>query len=228
MTFFREPTRQEQTLINRALDRWGVFDALEGKKFLVHESGKVCLVSPELADIVIKMEEMVGQQPRRQRQPEMAGLAIGDLGKKKKQFVPTLAGAGLFARIGGRGKKRRYYVKVGHNAEKLVLYGRDVMGDSITEASPELDENELVILVNDGGEAIGIGRTRFSGKGILQKGRVTVTTLADAGSYLRDEDETTKEAQAKMARKNSGENDDDNNNGKGDDALTRRQRDPAR
>lgn len=170
---FRMPTRQEQTLVNRALDRWDVFDALKGQELLMHgDSGKVCLVSPELASVAMKV------------QPDMAGLAIGGLGKKK-QFTPTLAGAGLFARAGGKGK---YYVRVGQNAEKLVLYGRDVMGESIAEASPELGENELVIILNPEGEAIGIGRTRFSGKSILQKGRVTITTLADAGSYLRDED----------------------------------------
>jgi 60S ribosome subunit biogenesis protein NIP7 len=169
---FRMPTLQEQTLVNRALDRWGVFDALKGHALLVHGgSGKVCLVSPELASVAMKV------------QPAMAGLAIGELGKKK-QFTPTLAGASLFARAGGRGK---YYVRVSQNAENLVLYGRDVMGESIVEVSPELGENELVIILNLGGEAIGIGRTRFSGKSILQKGRVTITTLADAGSYLRDE-----------------------------------------
>jgi ribosome biogenesis protein Nip4 len=61
------------------------------------------------------------------------------------------------------------------------------MGDSIASVSDGLDENELVILLNGKREAIGVGRTRFAGKSILQKGRITVTTLADAGQYLRDE-----------------------------------------
>ncbi|AIF83524.1 protein involved in ribosomal biogenesis, contains PUA domain [Candidatus Nitrososphaera evergladensis SR1] len=187
---FRELTRQEQTLVNRALDRWGVFEALEGQTFLMHdESGKVCLVSSELANMV----KIV--------QPDTAGLVVGSIGKKKKQFTPALAGASLFARLCDR-EKKKYYVRVGDNAEKLVLYGRDVMGDSVIEASPELDENDLVIILNAGGEAIGIGRTRFSGKSILQKGRVTITTLADAGSYLRDEDGSNdeEERQAKMTK----------------------------
>lgn len=185
---FRELTRQEQTLLNRALDRWGVFEALKGQAFLMHGKGKVCLLSPELEDIVLKV------------QPDMAGLAVGDLGKKK-QFAPTLAGASLFARA-ARGRGNKYYVQVGENAEKLVLYGRDVMGDSVVEASAELGENELVIILNAGGEAIGIGRTRFSGRSLLQKGRVTITTVKDAGSYLRDEDgggAGEEEERAKMA-----------------------------
>lgn len=181
---FRMLKRQEQTLVSRALDRWNVFDALKEQVLLVQEgSGKVCLVSSELADIAMKL------------QPNFAGLAIGILGRKK-QFVPTLAGAGLFARSGGRGK---YYVKVSENAEKLVLYGRDVMGESIVEVSFELQENELVIILNLENEAIGIGRTRFPGKSILQKGRVTITTLFDVGRYLRDENhDAGEETRAKI------------------------------
>jgi 60S ribosome subunit biogenesis protein NIP7 len=74
------------------------------------------------------------------------------------------------------------------------------MGDSILQVSPELGENEPVIITNKNGEAIGIGRTRFAGRTLLQKGRITITTLVDAGSYLRDEDT---EGQAKLAKKPS-------------------------
>ena len=83
--------------------------------------------------------------------------------------------------------KNKFYVTVNENAEKLILYGRDVMGESIIYASEELNENELVILLNQRQEALGIGKTRFSGKRVLHTGKVTITTLEDAGSYLRDE-----------------------------------------
>lgn len=76
---------------------------------------------------------------------------------------------------------------VGDKAEKLVLYGRDIMGESIVEASDALDENELVIVLNTATDAIAVGRTRFAGSLLFQKGRVTVTTIADAGYYLRKE-----------------------------------------
>ena len=72
-------------------------------------------------------------------------------------------------------------------AEKLVLYGRDIMGESIVEASDALDENELIIVLNTMFEAIAVGRTRFKGRSLFQKGRVTVTTISDAGYYLREE-----------------------------------------
>lgn len=178
---FRDLDRQERTLLHRALDRWGAFDALKDAAFLT-DGKRVCLVSKELAGIVAKV------------QPDECGLVIGELGK---QFSPTIAGAGLFARLSGLGK---YYVSVGDSAEQLVLYGRDVMGESVIEASSELGENEQVIITNRNGEAIGIGRTRFSGKSLRQKGRITITTLVDAGSYLRDEGT---EGQSKLARKPS-------------------------
>ena len=157
-------------MINRALDRWGAFEFFKGRSLMIQENGKklVCLVPGELESVV-------------QMQPYLAGLAIGEL---KKQFVPSMAGADLFARSG---KRSEFYITVNENAEKLVLYGRDVMSESIVDASDMLGENELVIILNSRLEAIGIGRTRFAGRSIFQKGRVTVTTVADAGYYLREE-----------------------------------------
>lgn len=178
----RKPTRDEQTMINRALARWGAFDALKGGAFLVREDGKsrqACLVTAELETTAASLDML------------LCGLAIGDLAK---HFQPTMEGADLFARLSGGG---RNYVQVGENAEKLVLYGRDVMGDSVTSAAGDIGENELVIITNKTGEAIGVGRTRFAGKSIMQKGKITVTTLQDAGRYLREEDG---ERQAKMSR----------------------------
>ena len=169
---YRKPTREEKTQINRAIDRWGAFHALEGKVLLLHEDRErktVCVVPKPLEAIILEM------------QPSLAGLALGQL---KKQFFPLMSGADLFARLG---KKNKFYVEVNEDAEKLVLYGRDVMGESIAEASKELKENDLVILLNTKHDAIGIGRTRFGGQSLLQRGKVTITTLADAGSYLRDE-----------------------------------------
>ncbi|AFU58326.1 PUA domain-containing protein [Candidatus Nitrososphaera gargensis Ga9.2] len=174
MNTYRRPSREERTRINRALDRWGTFEFFKDKSLMIQEnddggSKAVCFVPGEL-------EPFMRMQP-----PYLAGLVIGEL---KKQFVPSMAGADLFARSG---KRNEFYIVVNENAEKLVLYGRDIMGESIVEASDMLDENELVIVLNRRLEAIGIGRTRFAGRSLLQKGRITVTTVADAGYYLREE-----------------------------------------
>lgn len=170
----RQPAREERTQINRALDRWGAFEFFKHKPLIIQEVGTkkkiVCLVTGSIEKAIQVMED-----------PYSAGLAIGEL---KKQFIPSIAGADLFARYGERNK---YYITVGEKAENLVLYGRDIMGESIEAASDALDENELVIVLNTALEAIAVGRTRFAGRSLFQKGRVTVSTIADAGYYLREE-----------------------------------------
>lgn len=175
MIYFK-PNRNERTKINRALDRWGAFEFFKDKVLVLQKDDTkkkivVCLVNEKIEELL--MAGMIS--------PYSLGLAIGELGK---EFSPSIAGADLFARYG---KINKFYIVVSEKAEKLVLYGRDIMGESIVEASEALAENELVILLNTGHEAIAIGRTRFSGKSLLQKGRVTVTTVADAGYYLREE-----------------------------------------
>jgi len=170
----RQPAKEERTQINRALDRWGAFEFFKHKPLIIQEVGSkkkiVCLVTGGIEKAIQVMED-----------PYSAGLAIGEL---KKQFIPSIAGADLFARYGERNK---YYITVGEKAENLVLYGRDIMGESIEAASDALDENELVIVLNTAFEAIAVGRTRFAGRSLFQKGRVTVSTIADAGYYLREE-----------------------------------------
>ncbi len=174
----RQPTREERTQINRALDRWGAFEFFKHKTLLIiQELGTkkkvVCLVTGGIEKAVQVID------------PYSAGLVIGEL---KKHFIPSIAGADLFARYGDRRRRKdKYYIVVGEKAENLVLYGRDIMGESIVAASDALDENELVIVLNTAFEAIAVGRTRFASKSLLQKGRVTVSTIADAGYYLREE-----------------------------------------
>jgi ribosome biogenesis protein Nip4 len=172
---FRNPDKIERTRINRALDRWGAFEFFKDKSLLVTQKDDtkkvlVWLVSNTLEKLMIPMTHSYS-----------LGLAIGEL---RKEFVPTIAGADLFARYGERNK---FYVVLNEKAEKLVLYGRDIMGESVVEASTALAENELVILLNSSFDALGIGRTRFSGNSLLDKGRVTFTTITDAGYYLREE-----------------------------------------
>lgn len=172
---FRNPDKNERTRINRALDRWGAFEFFKDKSLLVTQKDDtkkvlVWLVSNTIEKLMIPMTHSYS-----------LGLAIGDL---RKEFVPTIAGADLFARYG---KRNKFYVVLNEKAEKLVLYGRDIMGESVVEASTALAENELVILLNSSFDALGIGRTRFSGNSLLDKGRVTFTTITDAGYYLREE-----------------------------------------
>jgi 60S ribosome subunit biogenesis protein NIP7 len=170
-----KPARAERTQINRVLDRWGAFEFFKDKALLIEKDGKkkvvVCLVTDRVEEMMMIHTTNLYK----------SGLAIGEL---KKQFIPSIAGADLFARYGERNK---FYIIVSEKAENLLLYGRDIMGESIIEASDALRENELVIVLNKWFEAIAVGRTRFAGRSLFQKGRVTVTNISDAGYYLREE-----------------------------------------
>jgi 60S ribosome subunit biogenesis protein NIP7 len=170
-----KPARAERTQINRALDRWGAFEFFKDKAFLIEKDGNkkvvVCLVTDRVEEVMMIHTTNLYR----------SGLAIGEL---KKQFIPSIAGADLFARYGERNK---FYIAVSEKAENLLLYGRDIMGESIIEASDSLNENELVIVLNKWFEAIAVGRTRFAGRSLFQKGRVTITNISDAGYYLREE-----------------------------------------
>lgn len=173
--YCKPPARAERTQINRALDRWGAFEFFKDKALLIEKDGKkkvvVCLVTDRVEEVMMIHTTNLYR----------SGLAIGEL---KKQFIPSIAGADLFARYGERNK---FYIAVSEKAENLLLYGRDIMGESIIEASDALNENELVIVLNKWFEAIAVGRTRFAGRSLFQKGRVTVTNISDAGYYLREE-----------------------------------------
>ena len=94
-----------------------------------------------------------------------------------------MQGADVIARI----SKNFPHVIVNETAENLILYGRDVLGQSIINTSNMLKENEIVILLNTKNEPLGIGRTKVSGESLLRHGKSTIVTLVDAGSYLRSE-----------------------------------------
>src|SRR5919198_1508065 len=97
--------------------------------------------------------------------------------------MPSMQGADLIART----SKKFPHVIVNETAENLILYGRDVLGQSILKTSNMLRENEIVILLNTKNEPLGIGKTKASGESLLLHGKSTIATLVDAGSYLRSE-----------------------------------------
>ncbi|HET7344479.1 MAG TPA: PUA domain-containing protein [Nitrososphaeraceae archaeon] len=170
---YRKTTRQELTTLKRAFDRWGIFDYFKDKAVLIKEEKNSKI--REVYLLPIGLELMVINS-----QPSYGGLMVGEI---KKNFLPSMQGADLIARV----SKKFPYIIVNEIAEKLILYGRNVLGQSIIETTQMLNENEVVILLNVKREPIGIGKTNFAGKSLHQNGKATVITLVDAGCYLRNE-----------------------------------------
>ena len=175
---FRESNKDELTIFKRESNRWGLFSFFKDKLIMVkEESGRVGRQNNKLLFLITPNMEKFTCYPS----AFASGVFLGSL--KNKKFYLSLSFVFLVSEFGNNYP----YIVVNDKAEKLVLYGRDVMGHSIIEFSPELEENLLVIIFNKDKEPLGIGRTRFSNSLIQQKGKITVSTLMDLGAYLREE-----------------------------------------
>jgi 60S ribosome subunit biogenesis protein NIP7 len=170
---FRELTREENTIIRREFDKWGIFNYIQDKVFIIKESQKN---NKELFVIPLILKNFIYCP-----YSCYGGLQIGILQKKK--FLPSITFFGIVAKYGNS----FLYVIVDCNAEKLILYGKDIFGDSIIYASPDIQENSVILILNKSKEFLGIGRSRFEATRIKENGKVTVNTLLDLGMYLRCE-----------------------------------------
>ena len=175
---FRAPTREELTQLRRSFDRWGIFAFMEVQILILNHDR---LVNKKEVHLTTKTSQSI--LDLKTLQSYQVGLAIGEL--RNKKFIPLLPGAEIIARY----SVNFPYVVVNEIAEGLVLYGRDILGESVVEVSNRLNQNKTVIILNKNRESVGIGRTRFSGEGLFQKGEATVYTLCDAGMYLRNQDD---------------------------------------
>jgi ribosome biogenesis protein Nip4 len=170
---YRKPTRKELTILKRAFNKWGVFDFFKDKSILLKE-----IKSRNIREVYFLSNEI--EKIALLQQPLYAGLMIGEL---KKHFSLSMQGADLVSKI----SKQFPYIIVNESAEKSILYGKNVYSRSIISTSRTINENEVVIILNQKKEAIAIGKTRFGDNLLLQNGKIVVTTMIDAGLYLRSE-----------------------------------------
>jgi 60S ribosome subunit biogenesis protein NIP7 len=178
---YRKPTRQELTTLKRAFDKWGVFEFFKDKSILIKEIKTLTIREVHFLSNEIEKIALL-------EQPSYAGLMIGEL---KKHFSLSMQGADLVSKI----SKQFPYIIVNEAAEKSILYGKNVYSRSIISTSSILTENEVVIILNQKHEAIAIGKTRFGDNLLLQNSKIAVTTMTDAGLYLRSEGNKRKKSE---------------------------------
>ncbi|HEY5737057.1 MAG TPA: PUA domain-containing protein [Nitrososphaeraceae archaeon] len=168
---FRILTRQEKTIILREFNKWGIFNYLQDKVLAVKECENsikyLFLIPSVLENLIFYPCTCYG------------GLPIGNL--HKKNFLPSIT----FFNVVAKYSNNFLYVIVNSNGEKLILYGRDVFGNSIEYASPGIEENSIILILSESKELLGVGRARFSTTKIKENGKVTINTLLDIGTYLR-------------------------------------------
>jgi 60S ribosome subunit biogenesis protein NIP7 len=173
---FRKPTRGEITLLKRTYSKLGCFDYfVQWNKCILIKDGsstkirEVYLISESAGELAISVK------------PAHAGILIGRLGNR---LSLTLEGAGIVYRAGCKVP----FVTVNENGERLVLYGRDVFGQSIIDASIDIRANQNLVILNNKLEVIAIGRARYPNPLLFKQDSITVMNLLDVGYYLRHQD----------------------------------------
>ena len=121
--------------------------------------------------------------------PVIIGLKIGTI--KNKKFLPGLNYAELVVKYNGN--MDYPHVIINTKAENLIVFGRDIMGSSILYVSNDIKENQQVIILNHNKEVMGLGRTRYSRRLIMQPNIITIDTIQDIGTYyLKNENRHSK------------------------------------
>lgn len=127
---------------------------------------------------VLASPELVGLPEPLRLGAEAAGLPIGVL--QGEAFHLDLQGAVLVAR-----HTRAGTVQVSEHSARLVLYGRNVLGNSVEWHDGRLRKGDPCIVTDPRGDAMAIGTVVGSFKGRT----AAVRPAHDLGTYLRDQDE---------------------------------------
>ncbi len=218
---FRTISPKEETILKRAFNNWGIFELYDNNCIMLKEikedetkkkkSVKPCdtynLVENSDGYNSSKIEEGLTTKTKKnipfkqvficndgkqtklsiQLQPVLSGLNIGSINNKK--FFPNLNFAEMV--VNSRKELDYPHVIVNDKATNLVLYGRDILGNSIVSFFKEIRENQMLIILDKDKEVIGIGRSRFNNDLIIQADKITVDNIQDIGTfYLKGENYT--------------------------------------
>ncbi|HEX5904619.1 MAG TPA: PUA domain-containing protein [Candidatus Nitrosocosmicus sp.] len=118
--------------------------------------------------------------------PVSMGIQIGTI--KKKKFLPGLNFAELVLNHHRNNSLEFPHIIVNEKAANLVCYGRDIMGGSIISCYNKIKDNQVLIILNEKKEVLGLGRSRFSSLLLTSPNVITVDTVEDIGTfYLQTE-----------------------------------------
>ena len=195
---FKHIPTSAETILKRAFNNWGIFGLYGTMDIIVKSSkknnGKSQIERKPLNDSDEKKDNRdlqvhvcsnrVQKELAIKLQPAHSGIIIGRI--KDKRFLPNLSFAELVVR---HNPKLDYpYAILENKSSNLVMYGRDVMGSAIVDYFNGIKENQILIVLNQKKEVIGIGKSRFSGNLIAQSDKITIDNIQDIGThYLKGE-----------------------------------------
>jgi ribosome biogenesis protein Nip4 len=125
--------------------------------------------------------------------PVLMGIQIGII--KGKKFFPGLNFAELVLNYHRNNTCLEFpYVVVNDKAANLVCFGRDIMGNSLVSYYDKIKDNQLLIILNENNEVLGLGRSRFASPLLSRPNVITVDTIENIGTfYLQNENKSLKE-----------------------------------
>src|SRR6476469_5960417 len=176
---FKLVSEKEETILKREFNKWSIFDVYKDleivikifkekdPKYLEGKSDKVLIEKNNLKN----------------RNRDTLKDKIKLINKK---FIPNLNFAEIIVKYNST--LNYPYVILENKRANLVLYGRDIMGKSILEFNNQIKENQILLILNQKKEVIGIGRSRYNNKLIEQTDKITIDNIQDIGThYLKYE-----------------------------------------
>jgi ribosome biogenesis protein Nip4 len=195
---FKDIPASAETVLKRAFNNWGIFGLYGNMDIIVKSSkennGNSQIEKKPLDDSDEKKDNRdlkvhvcsngVQKELAIKLQPAHSGIIIGQI--KDKRFLPNLSFAELVVR---HNPNLNYpYAILENKSSNLVMYGRDIMGSAIVDSFNGIKENQILIVLNQKKEVIGIGKSRFSGNLIAQSDKITIDNIQDIGThYLKGE-----------------------------------------
>lgn len=119
------------------------------------------------------------------RYPYLAGLYAGRLRSSKPKFIPSHI---LVDKIYKYIKHPVRAVKISETGVKVVLYGRDILAESVTECYEPVEIGEVLSILGPNGYVYAVGLSTISSCGEVHRLRekdLVAKSVFDLGWYLR-------------------------------------------
>lgn len=206
---FRSATPIEDTILKREFNRWGIYESYSKFEIIIKTTeNKSSFLSEqhiqehnkrindnhlesknknkynfmEKTDSKSKVHVCSNKELKEMTirlQPMYSGICIGEI--KNKKFTPNLNFAEII--VNQNAELSYPYVILEQKGLQLALFGRDVMGQSIILCNNIIKENQILLLLNENKEVIGIGKSRYNDKLIIQSNKITINNIQDIGTY---------------------------------------------
>ncbi|MGN6350581.1 MAG: hypothetical protein ACTHL3_03870 [Candidatus Nitrosocosmicus sp.] len=206
---FRSATPIEDTILKREFNRWGIYESYSKFEIIIKttENSSSILSDQNIQVYKKKINDNQLESKNKNKynlmektdnkykvhvcsnkelkemtirlQPIYSGICIGEI--KNKKFTPNLNFAEI---IVNQNPELSYpYVILEEKGLQLALFGRDIMGQSIILCNNIIKENQILLLLNENKEVIGIGKSRYNDKLIIQSNKITIDNIQDIGTY---------------------------------------------